>query len=68
VFNAKVKLEWIGGDAEADTRSDGYFRFCGVPREKLVLVRASRDTLMATTTLTIAPNEIVRVLDLRMTP
>ena len=66
VFKAKVKLEWVGGDAEADTRNDGYFRFCGVPREKLVLVRASRDTLMATTTLTLAPNEIVRSLDLRL--
>ena len=66
VAKAKVKLEWVGGDPETETRSDGYFRFCGVPQGKLVLVRASRDTLMLTTTVTLAPNEIVRALDLRL--
>ena len=33
-----------------------------------ILVRASRDKLMATTTLTIDPKEIVRPLDVHLAP
>jgi hypothetical protein len=51
-----------------ETRDDGYFRFCGVPTGKLILVRASRADLMATTTLTIDPEEIARGLEVHLQP
>jgi len=68
VAKVRVSLEWVGGDPTVESRDDGYFRFCGVPTGKLILVRASRDKLMVTTTITIAPNEIVRPLELRLQP
>ena len=66
IAKARVKLEWVGGDPELDTRADGYFRICGVPRGKLVLVRASRDNLMVTATVTLGADEIVHPLTLRL--
>jgi hypothetical protein len=51
-----------------ETRDDGYFRFCNVPLGKLILVRASYEKLMVTTTVTLAPNEIVHPLDLKLQP
>jgi len=68
VAQASVTVEWTGDAAKASSRNDGYFRVCGVPREQLLLVRASREKSMATTTLTLAPDEVVRVLDLTMKP
>jgi hypothetical protein len=68
VAKVRVSLEWIGGDPSMESRDDGYFRFCGVPIGKLILVRASRDRLMVTTTVTLAPGEIVRPLELRLQP
>ena len=64
----RVSLQWVGGDPTMETRDDGYFRFCGVPTGKLILVRASRDDLMATTTLTIDPKEIARGLEMHLQP
>ena len=64
----RVSLEWLGGDPTMESRDDGYFRFCGVPTGKLILVKASHDRLMVTTTVTLAPNEIVRPLELRLQP
>ena len=63
-----MKVEWTGDDAHGKTRPDGYYRICGVPLSQLLIVKASRDNNMATTTVTLAPNEIVRVLDLTMKP
>jgi hypothetical protein len=68
VAQASVTVEWTGDAAKATSRNDGYFRICGVPREQLLLVRASREKAMATTTLTLAADEVVRVLDLTMKP
>jgi hypothetical protein len=64
----RVSLQWVGGDPTMETRDDGYFRFCGVPTGKLILVRASRADLMATTTLTIDPEEIARGLEVHLQP
>src|SRR5690242_1791572 len=63
-----VTAEWPGGDAEARSRDDGYYRICGVPRGKLVLVRASAESYMVTQTLTLDAEELVRQLDLRLRP
>ena len=64
----KVTLEWPGGDAEARSRDDGYYRICGVPRGKLVLVRASVESYMTTQTVTLGSEELVRRLDLKLQP
>ena len=64
----RVTLEWPGGDAEAESRNDGYYRICGVPRGKLILVRASADSYMVTQTLTLEKEELVRQLDLKLRP
>ena len=64
----RVTLEWPGGDAEAESRNDGYYRICGVPRGKLVLVRASAERYMVTQTLTLGSDEVVRKLDLKLQP
>ena len=64
----RVTLEWPGGDAEARSRDDGYYRICGVPRGKLVLVRASADSYMVTQTLTLGSEELVRRVDLKLQP
>jgi len=66
--DVSVSAEWTGDAAHGKTRPDGYYRICGVPLGQLLLVKASRDNYMATTTLTLAPNEIVRVIDLTMKP
>ena len=65
---ARVVVEWMGGDEHADTRSDGWFRICGVPTGKLLLVKASLDNRLATMAMTLAPNEVVHPLSMRMTP
>ena len=65
---AKLTVEWDGGSRKTVNRQDGYFRICGVPRGTLLLVRASADGLMATKTVTLEPDEIVRRLDLQLTP
>ena len=64
----RVTLEWPGGDAEARSRDDGYYRICGVPRGKLVLVRASAERYMVTQTLTLGSKELVRRVDLKLQP
>jgi hypothetical protein len=68
VGKVRVSLQWVGGDPTMETREDGYFRFCNVPQDKLILVRASYEKLMVTTTVTLAPNEIVRPLELKLQP
>ena len=68
VGKVRVSLQWVGGDPVMETRDDGYFRFCNVPLGKLILVRASYEKLMVTTTVTLAPNEIVHPLDLKLQP
>jgi hypothetical protein len=68
VGKVRVSLQWVGGDPVMETREDGYFRFCNVPLGKLILVRASYEKLMVTTTVTLAPNEIVHPLDLKLQP
>ena len=65
---ARVTVEWTGGDDHADTRGDGWFRICNVPKGTLLLIKASRDRALATTTVTLGPDEIVHPLMLRMTP
>lgn len=64
----RVTAEWTGGEHEATSRTDGYYRLCGVPQNILVLVRASAENYMVTTTVTLAPGEIVRPLDLKLQP
>ncbi|HEY2378287.1 MAG TPA: carboxypeptidase-like regulatory domain-containing protein [Gemmatimonadaceae bacterium] len=66
VAHARVAVEWPGGDAHADTRDDGWFRICNVPTGTLLLVKASRGSELSTTTVTIAPGEIVQPLVLRL--
>ena len=66
--NVKVTVEWTGGDREVRSRGDGYYRLCGVPRGMLLLVRASANGYMVTQSLTLAPTEIVRPLDLELKP
>ena len=63
-----VTLEWPGGDLETRTRDDGYYRICGLPRGKLILVRASVESYMVTQTLTIDREELVKQLDLKLRP
>jgi hypothetical protein len=63
-----VTVEWPGGDAAVRTRDDGFYRICGVPREKLLLVRASAESYMVTQTVTLAAQELVRPLDLKLLP
>ena len=63
-----VNVEWTGDAAHGKTRGDGYYRICGVPLGQLLLVKASRDNYMSTTTLTLGPSEIVRVVQLTMKP
>ena len=63
-----VTLEWPGGDAETRTRDDGYYRICGVPRGKLILVRASAESYMVTQTLRLENEELVKQLDLKLRP
>jgi hypothetical protein len=53
---------------ETRSRNDGYYRICGVPRGKLLLVRAPVETYMVTQTLTLDAQGIVRQLDLRLKP
>jgi hypothetical protein len=64
----RVTLEWPGGEAEAETRNDGYYRACGVARGKLILVRASAERYMVTQTVTLEKDEVVRKLDLKLQP
>jgi hypothetical protein len=68
VGKVRVSLQWVGGDPVMEAREDGYYRFCNVPLGKLILVRASYEKLMVTTTVTLAPNEIVHPLDLKLKP
>jgi hypothetical protein len=68
VAKAKVKAEWPGGEVDIESRSDGFYRLCNVPQRKLVLVRASRDSLMVTTTITLESHELARRVDLKMVP
>ena len=63
-----VTAEWPGGDAEVRSRDDGYYRICGVPRGKLVLVRASAESYMVTRALTLGGQDIVKPLDLKLQP
>jgi len=63
-----VTVEWPDGDFETRTRDDGYYRICGVPRGKLLLVRASAERYMVTQTLTLGREELVRPLDLKLQP
>jgi len=64
----RVTAEWPGGEGEARSRDDGYYRICGVPRGKLVLVRASAESYMVTQALTLNGEELVRQLDLKLKP
>lgn len=64
----RVTVEWPGGDAEVRSRDDGYYRICGVPRDKLLLVRASADSYMVTQPVTLGGQELVRQLDLKLLP
>jgi len=41
---------WTGDAAHGKTRPDGYYRIWGVPLAQLLLVKASRDNFMATST------------------
>jgi len=66
VARSKLTAEWNGGSRETVSRQDGYYRICGVPRGKLLLVRASADELVATKTVTLEADEVVRRLDLSM--
>lgn len=68
VGKVHVSLQWVGGDPTTETREDGYFRFCNVPVSKLILVRASYEKLMVTTTVTLTPDEIVHPLELKLQP
>ena len=62
----RITVEWPGGDLEARSRNDGYYRICGVPRDKLLLVRASAESYMVTETVTLTSEELVRQLDLKL--
>lgn len=64
----KVTVEWTGGEAEARSTDDGYYRICGVPREQLLLIRASAEQLMVTRPLTLEKGELVRRVDLKLQP
>ena len=64
--HARVTVEWPGGDAHATTRDDGRFHVCNVPTGTLLTIKASRGAELSTTTVTIAPAEIVQPLDLRL--
>ena len=68
VQKAHVAVEYPGGDGSAETRDDGYFKICNVPTQKLMLVRASRDRLMVTTTIKLNSGELVRQLNLQLKP
>ena len=68
VGKVRVTLQWVGGDPTTETREDGYFRFCNVPVSKLILVRASFEKLMVTTTVTLSATEIVHPIDLKLQP
>jgi len=63
-----VTVEWPDGYLETRTRNDGYYRLCGIPRGKLILVRASAESYMVTQTLTLGGEELVRQVDLKMQP
>ena len=67
-LEARVTVEWTGGDEHADTRQDGWFRICGIPTGKLLLIKASQGQSLATTALTIDPGVVVRQLSLHMSP
>jgi hypothetical protein len=43
------------------------YRLCGVPTGTLLMIKASRDNALATTTLTLEPSEIVHAIDLHLT-
>jgi hypothetical protein len=62
----RITVEWPGGEGSAVSRADGYYRICNVPTRKLALVRASRDDLMVTRTVTLKAGELVRRLDLEL--
>jgi hypothetical protein len=64
----RVTVEWPGGSGTAESREDGYYRICQVPTGKLLLVHASRDTLMSTLGITLRPGEVVRQMDLKLQP
>jgi hypothetical protein len=66
VSGARVTVEWPDGDAHADTRDDGGFRICNVPTGTQLLVKASRGSELATTSLMINPGEIVQPLILHL--
>lgn len=63
-----VTAEWPGGELETRSRNDGYYRICGVPRGKLLLVRASAGSYLVTKALTLGGQELVKELDLRLLP
>ena len=67
VDKARVTVEWPDGEQHADTREDGSYRICGVPTGTLLMIKASRDNALATTTLTLDPSEIVHAVDLHLT-
>jgi len=60
----RITVEWPGDERTVDTRQDGYYRICNVPAGKLLLVRASREDLMATVSMTLRSGELVRQRDL----
>jgi hypothetical protein len=64
----RVTVEWLGGEGTAVTRDDGYYRICNVPTKKLLLVRASRENLMSTLSVTLKAGELVRPLDIHLQP
>jgi len=63
-----VTVEWPDGYLETRTRNDGYYRLCGIPRGKLILVRASAETYLVTQPLTLGGQELVKPLDLKLQP
>lgn len=66
VGKARVTVEWPDGEEHADTRRDGWFRMCGIPTGKLLLIKATRGDAMATLALTLGSAEIVHPLVLHL--
>lgn len=64
----RITVEWSGYERTADTREDGYYRICNVPTGKILLMRASRENLMSTVSITLRPGELVRQRDLVLQP
>ena len=65
---ARVEVDRGHDNASIDTRGDGYFRVCGLPLGQPLLIRATSKAFQATTTVTLANEEIVKVVQLTLQP